>query len=83
MSQEEGISCRDIVALTTDYLEGTLPQPLRRRFEAHLALCEGCDNYLDQMRQTIRLAGLISEDGIPPQQRAELISAFRDWRRGR
>jgi predicted anti-sigma-YlaC factor YlaD len=83
MSQEEGISCRDIVALTTDYLEGTLPQPLRRTFEAHLALCEGCDNYLDQMRETIRLTGLISEDGIPPEQRAELVSAFRDWRRGR
>ena len=80
MSEDEGISCREIVQLTTEYLEGALPEPRRRKFEEHLALCQGCANYIEQMRETIRLTGLITEDGIPPEQRDELLAAFRDWR---
>ncbi|HLZ38790.1 MAG TPA: zf-HC2 domain-containing protein, partial [Mycobacteriales bacterium] len=44
------IDCQDLVELVTEYLEGTLPPELRRRFEDHLALCEGCDTYVEQMR---------------------------------
>jgi anti-sigma factor RsiW len=77
------ISCREIVELTTDYLEDALEQSLRREFEEHLALCDGCANYLEQMRETIRLTGMISEDEIPADQRDQLLVAFRDWRRSR
>ena len=30
-----------------------MPPEDRARFEAHLALCEGCVTYVDQMRQVI------------------------------
>jgi predicted anti-sigma-YlaC factor YlaD len=80
MSEDVGITCREIVELTTEYLEDALPEFRRRRFEEHLALCRGCVNYLEQMRETIRLTGLITEDGIPPDQRDELLAAFRSWR---
>jgi anti-sigma factor RsiW len=83
VSEHVGISCRELVELTTDYLEGALDQPRRREFEAHLELCDGCANYIEQMRETIRLTGMISEDGILPEERDKLLAAFRDWRRDR
>ena len=45
--------CRELVELVTEYLEDALPAQDRARFEAHLADCEDCNTYLDQMRQTI------------------------------
>ena len=33
------ITCRELVELVTDYLEGALPRRDRGRFEAHIAQC--------------------------------------------
>jgi anti-sigma factor RsiW len=78
MSERE-ISCREIVELVTAYLEGALSERDRARFEAHLAGCDGCDNYLAQMRETIRITGTLTEDQVPETTRAALLSTFRDW----
>jgi anti-sigma factor RsiW len=79
MSVQE-LTCRELVELVTDYLEGTLPDRDRDRFEAHIAGCDGCTNYLFQIRETIRLTGLLTEDQIPVEQRDALLDAFRGWR---
>jgi predicted anti-sigma-YlaC factor YlaD len=79
MTSEREMTCREIVELTTEYLEGTLPSDLRQQFVDHLARCLGCENYLEQMRETIRMTGMISEDEIPREQRDHLVLAFRDW----
>ena len=42
--------CRQMVELITDYLEGALPRSQRQRFEAHIAGCEHCGEYLAQVR---------------------------------
>jgi len=73
------ISCRELVVLITAYLEGSLPEADRQRFEAHLALCPGCEAYLEQMRLTIRLLGALREENLPPTPRQRLLAAFRDW----
>jgi anti-sigma factor RsiW len=75
------LTCRELVELVTAYLEGVLPQGERARFEAHLATCRGCRAYLEQMRQTIRLAGTLTEVTISPEAREELLELFRDWKR--
>lgn len=74
------IDCQDLVELVTEYLEGTLPPELRRRFEDHLALCEGCDTYVEQMRETIRLLGQLTEETLSPQATVRLLEAFWTWR---
>jgi anti-sigma factor RsiW len=74
------LTCKELVEMVTDYLEDRLPPADRRRFEQHLVGCEGCVNYLDQMRETIHLAGALSEDSIPAPIRQRLLRAFRDWR---
>ncbi|HLM87888.1 MAG TPA: zf-HC2 domain-containing protein [Streptosporangiaceae bacterium] len=55
------IACRQAVELVTGYLEGTLARAgRRRRFEAHLAGCPHCTEYLAQMRKTIELTGSLT-----------------------
>ena len=74
-----GLSCQELVELVTDYFEGTLPRRQRRRFEHHISRCDGCTTYLDQMRATIELTGLLRAEDVDPQAEAELLAAFRDW----
>ncbi len=76
------IPCREMVELVTDYLEGRLPRRERRRFERHIAGCDGCVAYLDQMRQTLRVLGSLSEETISVEARDALLHAFRDWNAG-
>jgi anti-sigma factor RsiW len=80
MPNFEDLSCAELVELVTDYIEGGLPQVERARFEEHLTVCEGCVNYLDQMRTTIALTGQLRTDDLSPEMHAELVSAFRGWR---
>jgi anti-sigma factor RsiW len=58
-SAEAELSCRELVELATEYLDGVLPQATRARVEAHLGDCDGCERFLEQLRQTVRLAGLL------------------------
>ena len=82
MEDAAALKCQELVELVTAYLEGALPPAERERFEAHLTLCDGCRNYLDQMRDTIRMTGRLTEEAISPEAKAELLSAFRNWKRG-
>jgi predicted anti-sigma-YlaC factor YlaD len=74
-----GLTCKELVELVTEYLEERLPPSERLRFEQHLVGCAGCRNYLDQMRETIRLLGRLDEDSIAAPTREHLLRAFRDW----
>lgn len=78
---ENEMSCKELVEVITEYLEGTLPEAERARFEYHLGLCPGCQTYLEQMRQTVRATGRPSEESIPAQARDDLLKAFREWKR--
>jgi anti-sigma factor RsiW len=77
-----GLTCREFVELATDYLEGALPPEQRRRFDEHLRLCDGCNTYLEQMRQTMALLGRVPEDSLSPQAQQDLLRLFRDWKGG-
>ena len=47
------MSCRELVELITDYVDGALSAEDRTRFDAHLAICPSCVTYVEQTRQTI------------------------------
>jgi anti-sigma factor RsiW len=72
--------CRDAVELVTDYLEGTLTRRHRRRFEAHLADCDHCAEYLAQVRATIEATGRVEPDDLSPEAQEGLIDLYRSWR---
>jgi predicted anti-sigma-YlaC factor YlaD len=75
------LTCQELVELVTDYLEGVLADEVRARFDQHLAVCPGCETYLDQIRVTASLLGDLSVDDITGEVRATLLSAFRDFHR--
>ena len=74
------MTCKELVELVTDYLDGVLSPADTARFEEHLADCPYCRTYLEQMRRTISALGKLSEESIAPQTRDELLQLFRDWK---
>jgi anti-sigma factor RsiW len=78
--QFEQLSCRELVELVTDYLEGALSEEERLRFDDHIGRCGACKIYLEQIRQTITLLGRLPEAALSPDAERELLEAFRGWR---
>lgn len=74
------MACKELVDVITAYLEGTLPAGDRCRFDAHLAECPYCTEYLAQMRTTIDRLGTLDETTLSHDAREQLLAAFRDWR---
>ena len=75
------MSCKELVELVTDYLEGALSPTDQRRFELHISKCDWCKIYIDQIRLTIKAAGKLTEQSINPRAKEELLAVFRNWKR--
>jgi anti-sigma factor RsiW len=80
MADGTEISCQEVVEVVTDYLEGRLSPEDAAIFEAHLAICDGCQWYLDQIRITIDTVGRIEDADVPPALRSTVMGAFRNRR---
>ncbi|MFN8227451.1 MAG: zf-HC2 domain-containing protein [Mycobacterium sp.] len=76
----EPMDCNELVELVTAYLDQALDLETRARFDMHLLECDGCENYLQQLRTTIGTLNQISDDQLDPVFRNRLLSAFRDWK---
>ncbi|MDR4493241.1 MAG: zf-HC2 domain-containing protein [Nitrospirales bacterium] len=73
------LSCQEVAALVTDYLDGALSLTQRIRFHMHLGLCVACRNFLKQMRYTISTLRRLPPDPTPPHVKAQLHRRFTDW----
>jgi anti-sigma factor RsiW len=71
------LACKELVEIITDYLEGTLGEHDRARFDAHIMTCPGCREYVEQMQITIRATGRVTVESISSGARDELLRAFR------
>lgn len=71
------LACNELVELVTDYLEDALPQPERSRIERHLATCDGCTRYVEQIRETITAARRLTPDDVPAPVVDRLLAVFR------
>jgi anti-sigma factor RsiW len=80
MRLDRELACKDVVELVTAYLEDGLAPADRERFEEHLVFCDGCDNYLEQMRVTIQVTGRVEAGTLPAELEERLLEAFRGWR---
>jgi predicted MFS family arabinose efflux permease len=56
------VACRELVGLVTDYLDGVLPPQWRHGLEEHLAQCDGCTEYLSQIRAIIDAVERLAAD---------------------
>ena len=74
--------CEEARSLMSDYVDGELDPPERKRLERHVRFCERCHTVLDNLRQTLgRLRGLQASDppgAADPDALGERIG--RAWR---
>jgi anti-sigma factor RsiW len=80
MSQAQ-LTCKELVELVTDYLEGALDDDERARFEEHLMTCPPCNDHIDQMRGTIAVLGRLPSESVSESAESDLLEAFRGWHR--
>jgi anti-sigma factor RsiW len=74
------LTCRDVVELLSDHLDGGLCEREDARVRAHLATCPECLAYLEQLRATIGRMRRLRETDVPPLLLARFVAAFRGWR---
>jgi len=75
------MTCAELVELVTAFLEGALDPETEQRFVDHLASCDGCDIYVDQMRRTIDEVGQVEPETLSDETRDRLLAAFRTFPR--
>ena len=75
------LTCQEMVELMNDYLEGRLTPAQLSEFERHLVYCDGCADYLQQLRQLRTAATRLREEEIPERTKNALLEAFRKWKR--
>ena len=79
---EHGYTCKEVVDLAAEFVEGAMPRSQAVRFEMHLNFCDGCYTFIDQIRASAASAGRLREEQVSEETRAKLLAAFRDWRAG-
>lgn len=62
----EKVACRELVEVVTEYLDRTLPLHRRRPVNDHLAGCDGCTQYVAQIRELLRALGEEAPDHRVP-----------------
>ncbi|HEU4400563.1 MAG TPA: zf-HC2 domain-containing protein [Candidatus Polarisedimenticolia bacterium] len=67
-------SCKEIVDLLSDYLEGDLPPGELEAFEAHMALCDPCVDFLESLKRTRSLVRGLREEDVPSEVHDQLRS---------
>ncbi len=77
------IDCIELVGLSTAYFEDALSRSDVERIEHHLGLCDGCNEYVRQMRLTQETLGRVDAATLPVYGREKLLDTFRAWKRDR
>jgi len=80
MTNDNELSCQQVVELVTDYLENVLLPEMRKRLEDHVAECPGCAIYIDHVRQTISMLHHLAQEPVFPATKQELLEIFRNWK---
>jgi anti-sigma factor RsiW len=71
------LTCREFVEMVTAFLDSALDAEAKHRFVAHIPTCPGCDRYLDQVRQTIRMLRDQPAQRLPTEGRGVVLATLR------
>jgi anti-sigma factor RsiW len=76
------LTCKEIVELVTDYLDGSMAPAQHALFEQHILTCPPCATYLEQMRTMVGLAATLDAPlETVPEPPEVVLEAFRRWKR--
>ena len=76
----DAMTCQQFVEIVTDYLERQLDEARRLWTDEHLAQCDACRAYLEQMRQTIAALRNLADDELDDERRGRILAAMRTAR---
>ena len=76
------IICRQFVEMASDYLEGAVGEEDLELVEEHLAMCDWCREYLDQMETTSAALAEAAPSAPSDATLHALLGAFRSHTRG-
>jgi predicted anti-sigma-YlaC factor YlaD len=62
--------------MATDFMEGALGWRQRLAIRLHLAVCDGCRAFMQQMRRTVRLVGSLPATPPLPETEARLLATL-------
>ena len=71
------LTCSGLTDLVTDYLDSALDPHRALTFETHAVFCPGCRVFVTQMRETVERLHSIPPVPVSPEEREELVTAFR------
>ncbi|OLB99917.1 MAG: hypothetical protein AUH30_03975 [Candidatus Rokubacteria bacterium 13_1_40CM_68_15] len=66
------MSCRELIAVLDDYLEGALTPESHEELEAHLRACPPCCAYLATYRKTRSIAAAAHRLDMPEEMKERL-----------
>jgi anti-sigma factor RsiW len=74
----EEMVCDELVELVTQYLEGVLVEPDRRRLERHMADCPWCVDYVAQNREVAEALRHLDDGDQDEAAWARLLEGLRE-----
>lgn len=77
---DDDLPCNELVELVTEHLEGALSPAQHHRIVGHLAECEGCAAYLDQIRETRSMLAALPPEPVSRRLPADVLEVYRRWR---
>jgi anti-sigma factor RsiW len=70
--REEDQSCRGVVNLLCDYLEGDIASEESRELEGHMEECPPCLSFLKTYQKTTELCRSLRPGDLPPELKEKL-----------
>lgn len=72
------MTCKDLVDLLSEYVDGELDRATARRLERHLRGCVECTAFLNTFRNTRAMTREAAQAAMPQELRARLRRFLRD-----
>lgn len=72
MRGEPVLTCKGVIDLLLEYMEGTLTPEVATELEQHVAECPACVAYLNTYRKTQELTGQVTRVPMPEEMKARL-----------
>jgi anti-sigma factor RsiW len=80
----DGLSCQQIFALLSEYLDAELPPDVCEKLSGHISGCAPCVEFVQSLRQSVELCRQFRPDALPPpladEVKARLKQAYAEMR---
>lgn len=71
------LSCQQIFAMLSEYLDAELPPDLCQKLSGHIEGCAPCVEFVNSLRQSVRMCRDFKPDALPTPLADEIRSKLR------